>query len=76
MRVFFSTQTAGEIVARVVHAAIGLYLIGVSLWFLFSVSPFNPYGFFGFLVIGAIPLGVALKGDRRTVFLVLLLGWL
>lgn len=68
-------QTSGEIAARVFHVVIGLSLLGVAGWFLFYVSPFNPYGFFGFLVFAAVPLLIGFFGSRKTVFQLLLLGW-
>lgn len=75
MKLFAPDQTSGEIAGRVVHIAVGLCLLGVSAWFWLSVVPFNPYGAFGFLGAGAIPLGVALIGSRKAVFQLLLLGW-
>jgi hypothetical protein len=69
-------QTAGEIVIRIVHIAIGLILIGVAAWFGLITSPQNLYVFWGFLAIGALPLSVAFFGSRKTVFQLLLLGWL
>ena len=69
-------QTTGELVVRAIHVVVALCLVGGSCWFLFFVSPFNPWGFFILLVIGLIPLSVALFGDRKTVYQLLFLGWL
>jgi hypothetical protein len=69
-------QTAGEIVIRFIHIAIGLTLIGVAAWFGLLTSPQNLYVFWGLLTIGAIPLSVAFYGSRKAVFQLLLLGWL
>jgi hypothetical protein len=54
---------------------IGLSLWGVAAWFWLAVSPFNPYGFFGFLVVGIIPLLAAFFGDRKDVFQLLFFRW-
>jgi len=75
MKLLSPDQTSGEIAVRVIHIVIGLCLLSVSGWFWLAVSPFSGYGFFGFLVAGAIPLGVALVGSRKTVFQLLLFGW-
>lgn len=75
MKIGTEPQSSGEIAARVFHVVIGLLLLGVAGWFLFYVSPFNPYGFFGFFVFGAVPLLVGFFGSRKTVFQLLLLGW-
>jgi len=40
----------------------------VAAWFYWSVSPFNYYGFFGFLAVGALALIVGLFASRSVVF--------
>ncbi|MDR1995995.1 hypothetical protein [Azonexus sp.] len=75
LKLLASDQTSGEILVRVIHIVIGLCLLGVAAWFWLAVPLFNPYGFFGFLVAGAIPFLAALFGSRKTIFQLLLFGW-
>lgn len=49
-------QSALDKFARLVYAIAGLLCVGVAVWFLLFVSPFNPYGFWGFLIAGLVLL--------------------
>lgn len=75
MSIASKSQSSGEIAARVFHVVIGILLLGVAGWFLFYALPFNPYGFFGLLAFGGVPLWVGIFGTRKAVFQLLFLGW-
>ncbi len=75
MRTPLAQQSAGELLARAIHFVVGACCLGVSLWLLVPSTPFNPWAFVAFLPVGLGLLWVAVRGDRRTVFRVLLLGW-
>jgi uncharacterized membrane protein YccC len=62
-------RTFFETVVRVIHVIAGTAALAVSVWFLFVVMPFNPYGFFGFLIVGGVLLFVGLRGSRKDIFL-------
>lgn len=52
-------QTKPTILDKLVRATYGIagvLSIGVAIWFLFFVSPFNPYGFWGFVIAGLVLL--------------------
>lgn len=55
-------------IVRIIYGIAGLLCLAVSGWFLFFVSPFNPYGFWGFLVAGLILLGSGAKATVRDIF--------
>ena len=75
MKIATEPQSSGEMAARIFHVLAGLLLCSVAGWFMFFASPFNPYGFFGFLVFGAVLLFVGIFGSRKEVFQLLFLGW-
>lgn len=62
-------RTFFEAVVRIIHIIAGTAALAVSVWFLFFVTPFNPYGFFGFLIAGVVLLLIGLRGSRKDVFL-------
>lgn len=65
-------RTFLEIVARAIHVLIGTGCLGVAGWFLFFVSPFNHFGFWGFLIVGVLLLLIGVFGARKDVFLSLI----
>ena len=75
MKMPFAQQTIGESIARAIHFLVGVCFIGVSMSQLLPSSPFNPWVFAALLPAGLGLLWVAIRADRRTVFRVLLLGW-
>ena len=62
-------RTFLEMVARAIHVVAGVGCLGVAGWFLFFVSPFNHFGFWGFLLFGALLLLIGVFGPRKDVFL-------
>lgn len=56
--------------ARAIYAIAGVLCSGVAVWFLFFVSPFNPFGFWGFLVAGLFLLiaGIGAKAKDLLFF--------
>lgn len=61
-------QSFLETIIRILHTSVGVVALGIAAWFLIWVSPFNPYGFGIFLVIGAVLLLIGIFGNRRDVF--------
>jgi hypothetical protein len=59
-----------EKLVRALYAIAGVLCLGVAVWFLFFVSPFNPYGFWGFAVAGVVLLiaGVGAKAKDILFF--------
>lgn len=57
-----------ETVLRIGHIMLGVAALSVSTWFLIAVSPFNPYGFGIFLIVGVVLLLIGLFGKKRSVF--------
>jgi hypothetical protein len=55
---------------RAIYAVAGARSIGVAVLFLLFISPFNPYGFWGFLVAGLVLLiaGVGAKAKDLLFF--------
>jgi hypothetical protein len=68
------SQSHAEVIVRLIHVAIGLVCLSVAAWFFLSVSPFNYFGFFGFLLVGVLALIVGLFGSRSLVFQLLFYG--
>ena len=68
------SQSRTEVIARLIHVSIGLVCLSVAAWFFLFVSPFNYYGFFGFLVVGSLALIVGLFASRSLVFELLFYG--
>ena len=56
-------------VARLIYAIAGIHCLGVASWFLLFVSPFNPYGFWGFLVAGFVLLIVSFGASAKDILL-------
>lgn len=71
----FAQQPLGERVARAIHLLFGICFMGVPVWLLLPSTPFSPWAFLAFLAAGLGLLWVAFRADRKTVFRVLLLGW-
>ena len=57
-----------ETLIRIIYIGVGIGALAISAWFLFAVSPFNPYGFGIFLVVGIILLVTGIWGSRKDVF--------
>jgi hypothetical protein len=69
-----NNQPSGELFARLFHVVFGALCLCTSVWVMIGISPFNPYAFFGLLLVGLGPLLVGLFGDRKTVFQLLLIS--
>lgn len=63
-----------ETIIRIVHISVGVVALGIAAWFLFWVSPFNPYGFGIFIVFGGVTLLIGIFGNRKEVFKSFFLG--
>jgi hypothetical protein len=52
---------------RVIYVMAGFLCIAVAVWFLFRVSPFNPYGFWGFVVAGLVLLIAGIGAKAKDI---------
>lgn len=59
--------TVRDLASKAIYFIGGILCLGVSGWFLFFVSPFNPYGFWIFLVAGLVLLLSGLGARARDI---------
>jgi hypothetical protein len=52
---------------RALYAIAGVLCLGVAAWFLLFVSPFNPYGFWGFAIAGLVLLIAAAGAKAKDI---------
>ena len=72
-----SKQLFWERVARVIHLAVGCLFLSAGGWSLFIAATFNPWVFWGGLLIGAALFAIGIFGSRKAVFVLLYFdfGW-
>jgi hypothetical protein len=70
-----SKQLPMERAARAVHLVVGCLFLGASGWSLFIAATFNPWVFWGSLLIGSALVGIGMFGSRRALFDLLYVGW-
>jgi hypothetical protein len=70
-----SKQLFWERIARAIHLVVGSLFLGASGWSLFIAATFNPWVFWGGLLIGAVLFAIGIFGSRRAVFDLLYVGW-
>jgi hypothetical protein len=63
-----SRELLMERIARVIHLVIGGLFLGAGGWSLFIAPTFNPWGFWGGLLIGSGLFAIGVFGSRKTVF--------
>jgi hypothetical protein len=65
-----------EQLVRVIHILLGCLFFGVMVWAAFIATVFNPWVFWGALILSALALSVGVFGSRKTVFQLLFWGWI
>ena len=70
-----SKQLFWERIARAIHIVVGCLFLGASSWSLLIAATFNPWVFWGGLLIGSVLSGIGVFGSRRAVFDLLYVGW-
>jgi len=70
-----SKQLFLEGIARAIHLVVGSLFLGASGWSMFIAVTFNPWVFWGGLLIGAVLFAIGIFGSRRAVFDLLYVGW-
>ena len=70
-----SGQSVMEQLARVIHIFFGCLFLGITGWALFVAPVFNPWVFWGGLILGALTLSVGIFGSKKAVLQVLFWGW-
>ena len=71
-----SKQLFWERVARTIHLTVGCLFLGASGWSLFIAATFNPWVFWGGLLIGSVLVSIGIFGSRKMVFDLLFYGGL
>lgn len=71
-----SGQSVMEQLARVIHILLGCLFLGVMGWALFIAPVFNPWVFWGALLLAALALSVGIFGSRKAVLQVFFWGWI
>lgn len=69
-------QSVMEQLARVIHILLGFLFLGVTIWALFIAPVFNPWVFWGALILAALTLAVGIFGSRKAVLQLFFWGWI